>query len=147
MNFLIGLLLFVEALCAFLLIAVVLMQKPKNEGLGMAFGAEMGENLFGARASNVLVKITIWLGVIFLLNTTFLAMLYSRRGRGSIMDNYAPVAAESAAPQPAAPPMPVAPAGVPQPQELPAPVEPQPVAPAQSQNAPSDDAQPAAAGD
>lgn len=121
MNFLIGLLLFVEAICAFLLVAIILMQKPKNEGLGMAFGAEMGENLFGARASNILVKITIWLTVVFLANTTFLTMLYSRRGDSAIMDKYIPAAVPMQQP---VMPSPAAPVGAPA-----APIEVQPVAP------------------
>lgn len=87
MAWLIGILIFVEALCSLLLITVVLMQRTKGEGLGMAFGAQMGESLFGARAGNVLVKVTIWLGIIFLVNTTFLAMLYARTGTSSsVMD-------------------------------------------------------------
>ncbi len=71
------LLLIVEVICCFLLVVVILLQKSRSEGLGMAFGASMGENLFGARASNVLTRITIWLGAIFLVTTTLLAILYA----------------------------------------------------------------------
>lgn len=79
-------LIIVEVVSSLLLIVVILLQKSKGQGLGMAFGAEMGEALFGARAGNVLVKATIWLGVIFLLNTTFLAKLYTRDQSRSLMD-------------------------------------------------------------
>ena len=64
------LLITVEIICSFLLIVFILLQKTKGEGLGLAFGAEMGESLFGARASNVLVKATMWLGAIFIKHGT-----------------------------------------------------------------------------
>ncbi|NQT02775.1 MAG: preprotein translocase subunit SecG [Planctomycetes bacterium] len=76
----------VEILCGLLLIGVILLQKSKGQGLGLAFGAEMGESLFGAQAGNVLVKVTIWVGVIFLLNTTILAKIYTRDQARSLME-------------------------------------------------------------
>ncbi len=86
------LLIIVEIICSFLLIGVILLQKGKGEGLGLAFGAQMGESLFGARASNVLVRITIWLGVTFLISTTLLARIYSHGGYGrSLMERKAPI--------------------------------------------------------
>lgn len=103
-----GFLIFIEALCSLLLIVVVLMQRTKGEGLGMAFGGQMGESLFGARAGNVLVKITIWLGIIFLVNTTFLAMLYSRTdAASSVMDKIAPTQAPHQQPSHGSPFMPM----------------------------------------
>ncbi|MBP9572862.1 MAG: preprotein translocase subunit SecG, partial [Kiritimatiellae bacterium] len=50
MSILITLLLLVEVITAFLLIVVILAQKSKDQGLGMAFGSGMGESLFGSRA-------------------------------------------------------------------------------------------------
>jgi preprotein translocase subunit SecG len=86
------LLLIVEVLCCFLLVIVILLQKSRSEGLGMAFGASMGESLFGARATNVLTKITIWLGGIFLVTTTLLAILYAHRsGMTPVLDTGAPL--------------------------------------------------------
>lgn len=79
------LLITVETICSFLLIIMILLQRAKGEGLGLAFGAEMGESIFGARASNVLVKATMWLGAIFILNTVLLATIYSNRTPKSIM--------------------------------------------------------------
>ncbi len=45
----------------------------------MAFGAGMGETLFGSHIGNVLTKTTIILGIVFLVNTTILAMLGSHK--------------------------------------------------------------------
>ena len=38
-----------EIISGFLLVGVVLLQKSKEQGIGMAFGGGMGENLFGAQ--------------------------------------------------------------------------------------------------
>lgn len=102
-------LIIVTVICSFMLIAVILLQKAKGEGLGLAFGAQMGESLFGARASNVLVRITVWLGVIFLVCTTFLARIYAEGYNRSLMERQAPVKQG---------PMPVLP-GTPAPTQLP----------------------------
>lgn len=118
------LLILIEVICGLLLVGVILLQKSKGEGLGMAFGAEMGESIFGARASNVLVKITVWLGVIFLLNTVILATLYSNRSRGSILSGKMPAPIE----QPVMP-QPVKPAPLP---SAPMPALPAPAAPAEA---------------
>ena len=48
-----------------LLTLVVLMQRPKNEGLGAAFGSGVTENIFGAQTATVLTKATVYLGCIF----------------------------------------------------------------------------------
>jgi preprotein translocase subunit SecG len=76
----------VEAACAILLIGVILLQKSKSEGLGMAFGSGMGETLFGSRAGNVLTKITITLGITFLVTTTLLAFMSTSSTRRSLID-------------------------------------------------------------
>ena len=55
----------IEILCCLLLIGIILLQKSKSEGLGLAFGAGAGESLFGARAGNVLSKATVVLGIVF----------------------------------------------------------------------------------
>jgi preprotein translocase subunit SecG len=75
MGILRSLLIIIEVLSSFLLVAVILIQKTKSEGLGLAFGSGMGETLFGSRAGNVLTKATIGLAVIFLGNTLLLAIL------------------------------------------------------------------------
>lgn len=77
MSFLIGLLYVVEVIVCLLLALAVMLQKPKEGGLGGAIGGGMSEAVFGADASNVLIKVTIWLGSIFLANTLLLARLTS----------------------------------------------------------------------
>ena len=104
------LLIAVETICSFLLIVLILLQKAKGEGLGLAFGAEMGESIFGARASNVLVKATMWLGAIFILNTVILATIYSNALPTSILDGrQRPPIEQPAAPVPSSASMPVVP--------------------------------------
>lgn len=78
MNFLVVLLIVVEVICCLLLIGLVLLQKSKSEGLGMAFGAGAGESLFGARAGNVLSKATVVLGIVFMVNTLALGILFAQ---------------------------------------------------------------------
>ncbi|MDO9542268.1 MAG: preprotein translocase subunit SecG [Kiritimatiellia bacterium] len=111
------LLIVVEIICAFLITSVILLQKSKGEGLGMAFGAEMGESIFGARASNVLVKITVWLGTIFLVNTVILAMVYTNASHvGLVGRTRAPL--EQSAPPSHGPALPTAPT-IPPPESAP----------------------------
>lgn len=62
--------------CA-LLVASVLMQMPRSEGLGAAFGGGVTENMFGAQTTNVLAKFTVWLGVAFFVLTLALAMAFA----------------------------------------------------------------------
>jgi preprotein translocase subunit SecG len=81
---LISLLIIIEVLVCLMLALLILVQKSKSEGLGMAFGAGAGESLFGARAGNVLTKATIYLGAVFLANTLFLGVLFSRSSDESI---------------------------------------------------------------
>jgi preprotein translocase subunit SecG len=75
-NILLGLYLFV----AVLMILVILMQRPKSEGLGAAFGGGVTENIFGAQTTNVLTKITGWLAAFFFLLTFVLSILYAKKG-------------------------------------------------------------------
>lgn len=65
-----------------LMIAVVLMQRPKSEGLGAAFGGGMTDNLFGAETTNVLSRFTVWLGGLFFLLTLVISILYVKRSSG-----------------------------------------------------------------
>ena len=79
-------LLAIEVISSVLLIILILMQKTRSEGLGLAFGAGMGETLFGSRAGNVLTKMTIVFSAVFLLNTVFLAMAYTGGRTQSLME-------------------------------------------------------------
>ena len=64
------------------MILVVLMQRPKSEGLGAAFGGGMTDNLFGAETTNVLSRFTVWLGGFFFLLTLVISILYVKRSSG-----------------------------------------------------------------
>jgi preprotein translocase subunit SecG len=79
MNLFINLLLGIFVLVALLMVLVILMQRPKSEGLGAAFGGAVTENIFGAQTTNVLVKFTAWLAGIFFALTFALSILYAHR--------------------------------------------------------------------
>lgn len=148
MSILIGFLYVVEVLVCLLLALVVMLQKPKEGGLGGAIGGGMLEASLGADAGNVLIRTTAVLGAVFLLNTLILARLTSTVHAHSLMaPEGEPAAAEAApalpaaAPQlPAAPELPAVPAPAPAPTPAAAPKAPAPAAPA----APTPAAAPAA---
>lgn len=132
MNIFIGFLYVVEVVVCLLLALVVMLQKPKEGGLGGAIGGGMLEASLGADAGNVLIKTTAILGAIFLVNTLVLARLTSTVHSKSLMAAEAePVPMQqSAAPAlpMTAPELPAAPAAE---AEAPAtPVAPTPEAPA-----------------
>src|SRR5437762_12418708 len=79
MNLLINILLAFYVTVALLMVLVILMQRPKSEGLGAAFGGGVTENIFGAQTTNVLTKITSWLAAIFFLLTFGLSILYAHK--------------------------------------------------------------------
>ena len=136
MSILIGFLYVVEVLVCLLLALVVMLQKPKEGGLGGAIGGGMLEASLGADAGNVLIRTTAVLGAVFLLNTLILARLTSTVHAHSLMaPEGEPAAAEAAPALPAAAPeLPAAPAAAP---ELPA-VPPAPAAaPAAAPKAPA----------
>ena len=62
-----------------LMILLVLMQRPKQEGLGAAFGANTTDQLFGARTTNVLQRGTVYMAVLFFVLTLTLAILVQKR--------------------------------------------------------------------
>jgi preprotein translocase subunit SecG len=79
LSILTTILLVIHILVCILLIFVVLMQRPKSEGLGTAFGSGMTDTLFGSNAGTVLTKFTTYLAVFFFINTLVLAYLYGHR--------------------------------------------------------------------
>ena len=83
MNLLINLCLVLFVLIAALMVLIILMQRPKSEGLGAAFGAGVTENIFGAQTTNVLVKFTTWLAGIFFALTFALSVLYAHHSTAS----------------------------------------------------------------
>jgi len=114
MNLLINFCLVVFVLVCLLMMLVILMQRPKSEGLGAAFGSGVTENIFGAQTTNVLVKFTAWLAGIFFALTLAVSILNAHKGtadtafRRELMKSQA---APQSSPAPAAPqasPSPVA---------------------------------------
>ena len=83
MNLLINFCLVLFVLVATLMVLVILMQRPKSEGLGAAFGGGVTENIFGAQTTNVLVKFTTWLAGIFFALTFALSVLYAHQSTAS----------------------------------------------------------------
>jgi len=78
MDIFIGILTAVEVIVSLLLILVVLMQRPRQEGLGASFGDAAASQVWGAQTTNVLQKFTVWLAVILFGLTLLLAVLVSR---------------------------------------------------------------------
>ena len=143
-TYLIGFLYVVEVVACLLLGLVVMLQKPKEGGLGGLAGG-MGEAVFGADAGNVLIKVTIWLGAIFLANTLVLARLTSKANSKSLMaGEKAPVPVQQ---MPALPPAAPAPAPAPAaaPAAKPAPAKPAPAPAPAAKPAPAPAPAPAAA--
>ncbi|HEX8076460.1 MAG TPA: preprotein translocase subunit SecG, partial [Chthoniobacterales bacterium] len=79
MTLLINILLGLYVFIAIVMMLIILMQRPKSEGLGAAFGGGVTENIFGAQTTNVLTKVTGWLAAIFFLLTFVLSILYARK--------------------------------------------------------------------
>lgn len=77
----ITLLLVVFVAVCFLMALLVLMQRPKQEGLGAAFGGGMTDQVFGARTTNVLQKGTVVLGTLFFLLSFTLAILIAKQNK------------------------------------------------------------------
>jgi len=130
MNILISVLLAIDMLVAVLMTLVILMQRPKSEGLGAAFGGGVTENIFGAQTTNVLVKFTGWLAGIFFVLTFALSVLYAQRGSSDsalhkeLMGMPTPAASNGAT----SPATNVSPAATPKPSDVTASVAPSPSA-------------------
>jgi preprotein translocase subunit SecG len=115
LSIVIPILLSILAIICVLLTLVVLMQRPKNEGLGAAFGSGMTENIFGAQTATVLTKATVYLGCIFFGLTLLLTVLTARQSmerRVGVLESEVRKAA--ALPTPKTTASPAAAAGAPQ---------------------------------
>ncbi len=119
MHTLLYILLTLHILVCLLMVLVVLMQRPRNEGLGAAFGSGMTENIFGAQTTNVLARFTTWLGIAFFVLTLALAMVYARIYSGNtgigkeLLSLPQPKPAAVATPAPVASPLPTESAAAP----------------------------------
>lgn len=80
--------------CAMLLL-LVLMQRPKQEGLGAAFGAQMTDQAFGARTTDVLKKGTIFFGSLFMILCFLLSVLIQNEHSNETMKNVASAPAKA----------------------------------------------------
>lgn len=69
-------------LSCLLLILLVLMQRPKQEGLGAAFGAGVTDQIWGSQTTNVLQKGTVYLAVLFFGLSLSLTILKARKAGG-----------------------------------------------------------------
>jgi preprotein translocase subunit SecG len=93
-----------------LLILVILMQRPKQEGLGAAFGSGMTDAAWGARTTDVLQKGTVYLGTMFFVFSLVLAILMGKRnsdGLGKRADADGASTTSAAVADPVAPDAPV----------------------------------------
>ena len=97
LNISINLLLVIHVIICLLLALLVLMQRPKQEGLGAAFGSGLTDQAFGARTTDVLQKGTVYLGTLFFVVTLVLAILIGKRqsANPSMADTSADTAEET----------------------------------------------------
>lgn len=80
----------IHIIVCFLLITLVLIQAGKGHGLAGAFGSFAGsaaQNLFGARTTDILTKITAYLVAFFFISSLFLAFLQIKESQ-SVTKNY-----------------------------------------------------------
>lgn len=83
----IDLLLVVFVIVCLLMSLLILMQRPKQEGLGAAFGGGVTDQVFGARTTNVLQKGTVYLGSLFFIMSLVLAILIGKQSeRKSLLE-------------------------------------------------------------
>ncbi len=78
MSIIITLLTVFLVMVSLLLVLVTLMQRPKQEGLGAAFGGGMMNDTFGAQTTDVLQKGTVWLTIAFFGSAIVLTILNTR---------------------------------------------------------------------
>ena len=79
----INLLLVIFVIVCLLMTLLILMQRPKQEGLGAAFGGGVTDQVFGARTTNVLQKGTIYCGSLFFGLALVLAILIGHQNKDS----------------------------------------------------------------
>lgn len=98
-NITINLLMVVHVVVSFLLILVVLMQRPKQEGLGAAFGGGVMDSFAGAGTTSFLQKATVYMGGLFIILSLSLAILIGNKNhKAGIQITPAPEISEESAP-------------------------------------------------
>lgn len=94
----INLLLVVFVIVCLLMALLILMQRPKQEGLGAAFGGGVTDQVFGARTTNVLQRGTVYLGSMFFLLSLALAILIGKQTKQkTLLEPEKPAAEEQSA--------------------------------------------------
>lgn len=95
----IDLLIGVFVLVCLIMSLIILMQRPKNEGLGAAFGSGTTDQLFGARTTNVLQRGTVYLATLFFVIALALSILIGQKNKSAT--NVKETAEEEVQPVPA----------------------------------------------
>jgi len=112
MSIILSILIAIHVVVCALMILVVLMQRPRSEGLGSAFGGGLTDNVFGSQTTNVLARFTTWMGIAFFAITLLLSILTARASSGKTAVQKKllsePVPAAVSTPTPAAPSTPEA---------------------------------------
>jgi preprotein translocase subunit SecG len=94
----INLLLVVFVIVCLLMTLLILMQRPKQEGLGAAFGGGVTDQVFGAQTTNVLQRGTVYLGSMFFIISLTLAILIGKQTKTkTLIEAEKPVAKQEAA--------------------------------------------------
>ncbi len=70
-----------------LIVLIVLVQRPKQEGLGAAFGGGAFDSALGAHTTDVLQKITTYFAIFFFVSAIGLSMINARKFRASAVNN------------------------------------------------------------
>ena len=78
MSILLPVLIALHILVCVLMVVVVLMQRPRSEGLGAAFGGGLADNVFGSQTTNVLARFTTWLAIAFFIITLLLSIVTAK---------------------------------------------------------------------
>ena len=82
MSILMPILVALHVIVCLLLVLVVLMQRPRSEGLGSAFGGGITDNVFGSQTTNVLARFTTWMAIGFFGITLLLSILTAKLHSG-----------------------------------------------------------------
>jgi len=70
-----------------LIVLIVLVQRPKQEGLGAAFGGGAFDSALGAHTTDVLQKITTYFAIFFFVSAIGLSMINARKFREAAVNN------------------------------------------------------------
>jgi preprotein translocase subunit SecG len=82
MSILMPILVTLHVIVCLMLVLVVLMQRPRSEGLGSAFGGGITDNVFGSQTTNVLARFTTWMAIGFFGITLLLSILTAKMQGG-----------------------------------------------------------------